>query len=96
MEDLKHITYEQFRDALKEPKYLGSKCFVAWCDNPAEFNNGSGYGYCEECAEIKKKYDLYMRNINKQIRIRKMWGGPLIEIDDLDLSAIENYKGGKK
>lgn len=76
MKEFEPVSYEQFRDALKVPKYFGAKCFVAGCNNPAEYEGGDARfwcGMCEECVGVKKRYDSYVEDLLRRKRIREKW-----------------------
>lgn len=60
------MTYEEFKESKKKPEYFGSKCFVAMCNNPAEYEGGDSRfycGMCEEHAMIKSQYEWYKEKI---------------------------------
>lgn len=43
-------------------KYIGAKCFVSICNNPAEYEGGDARFYCGMCEEhtmIKEQYEWY-------------------------------------
>lgn len=63
------MTYEEFKETRKEPKYFGNKCFVAGCENPAEYEGGDARfycGVCEEHAGIKKQYETEIMFNNRE------------------------------
>ena len=67
------MTYQQYRDAHKDPKYAGGKdkCFVGGCDKVAEFEGGDARfwcGMCEEHASIR--FDYVFALIHGQDSIR--------------------------
>lgn len=68
-------SYEDFANKYK--KYDGSmECFVQGCNKPAYYEGGDVRFYCGMCDElsgVKKKYRIYLENIEKSIRIRMLW-----------------------
>ena len=63
------LTYEEFKNKFKKPKYFGQKCFVYNCNNLAEYEGGDARFYCGVCekhSNIKKEYDLYVKSIQRE------------------------------
>ena len=71
-----HIkTFQEFADERKE--YDGTlECFVAGCNKPAYYEGGDCRfycGVCEEHAQIKGRYEEYLRGLRLQISTRMKW-----------------------
>lgn len=85
--DIKIKTYDEFINDHK--KYDGThKCFIPGCDKPAYYEGGDSRfycGMCEEHAEMKEYYRVYLRGIRRTIRIRMLW-----DKDDTTLVSLYN------
>lgn len=49
------MTYSEFKELYKEPKYFGMKCFISGCNKKAEYEGGDSPFYhavCEEHSNI--------------------------------------------
>lgn len=70
-------------------KYDGTdECFVAGCHKPAYYEGGDYRfycGVCEEHAQIKGRYEEYLRGLRLQILTRMKW-----DKDDRTLAALRD------
>lgn len=68
-------SYEEFCD--EHAKYDGShKCFVQGCDEPAYYEGGDSRfycGMCEEHAGMKEAYRIYLKHVERRLRVRILW-----------------------
>ena len=58
------ITYEEFKEMHKEPKYFNNICFVAGCNNLAEYEGGDARFYCGVCEQHSRLQERYNILIN--------------------------------
>ena len=60
------ITYEEFKEMHKEPKYFNNICFVAGCNNLAEYEGGDARFYCGVCEQHSRLQERYNILINAE------------------------------
>jgi hypothetical protein len=51
------MTYEEYKEFRKEPKYFGLKCFISGCDNFAEYEIGDARYRCGGCEKHAHIYE---------------------------------------
>lgn len=76
MDDLKILSYEEFKEQRREPKYFQYHCFCPGCDKKAEYEGGDvrfAMGVCEEHAHMKERYSRYVFDMEYKRRIRMRW-----------------------
>ena len=61
------MTYNEFKNLYKEPKYFGLKCFVCGCNEPAEYEGGDSRwscGVCEKHSSVPEMWESRQNKIN--------------------------------
>ena len=65
---MKILSYEEFKEIYKEPKYFNRICFIPECNNLAEYEGGDSRfscGVCEEHSRIKERYGNLVNKLKK-------------------------------
>ena len=64
---MKDLSYEEFKELWKEPKYFNQPCFMPGCKNLAEYEGGDARFYCGVCEQHSRIKERYDKSINKTI-----------------------------
>ena len=59
----RNLSYEEFKEIYKEPKYFNQPCFIPGCKNLAEYEGGDSRFYCGVCEQhsgIQERYNNFV------------------------------------